>query len=357
MKHARAARLHERIERRRRTPSDRIFPIDPWRIVERRFSPRAHPSARVDLRDLQRLPRPARRPRGGRARRTIPARCSTASTRRGRSSTPRTPTASHAPARRSSTPPTARSSGCSSTTSRSTLTSARILRYERVARHARRRSCAARSSGRRRAASASSCARDGWSRSSAATSRSMHYEVESLDETVHVAVSSELVTHEPLASSGRPARRARLHRQGAAPDGAAQASGTPRDAGAAHPSERAGAGVRDGPRARGAPTTSRSRPTRRATRRAASSCSPTLEPGAAAAAHQVRRLPLRPRSAARRPRRPRQPHARPRARRRPATPSSRPSAATSTEFWERSDVQIDGAAGAPAGRALRPLPA
>jgi alpha,alpha-trehalose phosphorylase len=37
---SRAKRLHKAIEeRRRRTPSERAFPIDPWRIVERRFSP------------------------------------------------------------------------------------------------------------------------------------------------------------------------------------------------------------------------------------------------------------------------------------------------------------------------------
>ena len=65
-----------------------------------------------------------------------PARSSTASTRPGRSSTPRRRTASPRPARRSSTSRTARSSGCSSTTSRSTLRPRASADYERVARHA-----------------------------------------------------------------------------------------------------------------------------------------------------------------------------------------------------------------------------
>ena len=82
------------------------FPVDEWALVETcvlRRGPRRHRDA---LRRRQRLPRDARQPRGGPRRRTRTAPSSTASTRRGRSGTPRRPSASPRPARPSSTSPT-----------------------------------------------------------------------------------------------------------------------------------------------------------------------------------------------------------------------------------------------------------
>ena len=43
--HARAARLRERLqERLRRSPSDRVYPVADWQIVERRFAPEHLPA-------------------------------------------------------------------------------------------------------------------------------------------------------------------------------------------------------------------------------------------------------------------------------------------------------------------------
>ena len=118
--HAGAARLRERLEERlSRSPSEHAYPVADWQVVERRFEPEYLPALEsvfavangyLGLRGTPEEGTPTH----------AAARFSTASTRRGRSSTPKTPTAWPAPARRSSTRPTARSSGSSSTTSPST---------------------------------------------------------------------------------------------------------------------------------------------------------------------------------------------------------------------------------------------
>ena len=99
-------------------PMDRTrFPVDEWRLVETRFESSDLGVDRVALHRRQRLPRPARQLEEGRDwHSTAPS--STASTRPGRSSTPRRRSGSPRSARRSSTRPTPRSSGCTSTTSR-----------------------------------------------------------------------------------------------------------------------------------------------------------------------------------------------------------------------------------------------
>ena len=89
-------------------------------------------SCRDGLRAVERLPRDPRDLRRGPACRTLRGRSSTASTRPGRSCTPRTPTGSRAPGRRSSACPTRRSSASTSTTSRCYIPTARLRRYARV---------------------------------------------------------------------------------------------------------------------------------------------------------------------------------------------------------------------------------
>ena len=90
-----------------RHPLDRgRFPIDPWRLVETTLPRRRPRHDRDAVHRRQRLPRHARQPRGGSRRPTRTAPSSTASTRPGRSGTPRRPSASPAPGRRSSTSPT-----------------------------------------------------------------------------------------------------------------------------------------------------------------------------------------------------------------------------------------------------------
>ena len=78
-------------------------PVAPRRVRPRPQRPRRH---RDPVHRRQRLHRDARQPRGGPRTRSSTAPTSTGSTRPGRSGTPRRPTASPAPARRSSTPPT-----------------------------------------------------------------------------------------------------------------------------------------------------------------------------------------------------------------------------------------------------------
>ena len=76
-------------------PLDRSrFPVDPWRLVETRLRPARPRRHRDAVRRRQRLPRPARQPRGGPRRATRTAPSSTASTRPGRSGTPRRRSAS-----------------------------------------------------------------------------------------------------------------------------------------------------------------------------------------------------------------------------------------------------------------------
>ena len=89
---------------------------DGWRI---RGRPARLPPTSRSSRSATATSACAARPRRARPR-TTPASSSTASTRPGRSSIPRTPTGSPAPGRRSSRRPTARSCACSSTASRST---------------------------------------------------------------------------------------------------------------------------------------------------------------------------------------------------------------------------------------------
>ncbi len=224
MRHARSARLHERIEqRRRRTPSERIFPIDPWRIVESRFSPDLVPQLEstfatsngyLGLRGAHEEGAPAHDPGAllNGFHETWPIVY---------------PEDAYGLARTGQTIVNV----TDGTVIRLfvedepfELASARILRYER-----------------------SLDMRDGilrreveWqtprgqrlvvrSRRLVSLQRRhlavMRYEVESLDETLHVAVSSELVTHEPLASSADP-RAGRGFTGRVLLPGSAEASGT-----------------------------------------------------------------------------------------------------------------------------------
>ena len=95
--------------------------------------------------------------------RGCPAPTSTRSTRSGRCPTPRPATGSPRTARASSTSPTARCSGCSSTTSRSTCATAPCCTTSACSTCAPA-SCTGSPSGARRPASGSGCAPSGWCR-------------------------------------------------------------------------------------------------------------------------------------------------------------------------------------------------
>ena len=107
-------------------------------------------ASRDDLRAVQRLPRHARHLRRGPACARARARTSTASTRPGRSSTPRRPTAWPGSARRSSTLPDATVLELFVDDEPLFLPTARVTRVRPGARHARRHPRRATSSGRRR---------------------------------------------------------------------------------------------------------------------------------------------------------------------------------------------------------------
>ena len=169
----------------------------------------------------------------------------------GRCRTPRPATATPSRARRSSTSPTARSSGCSSTTSRSTSATARCCEHERVPRPARRRprpgdvqlALAGRS---RRSGSAA----PGSSRSPTARSSPIAYEVEPLDDGARIVLQSELVANEELPGAGKDPRVGRGARQPAGADGARRrrpAAAAP----APHPAQRHRGRRRRRPRGRG----------------------------------------------------------------------------------------------------------
>ena len=237
--------------------------------------PSPSPSLRVGVRGRQRLPRPARHARGGRARRTTPARSSTASTRRGRSSTPRTPTASRAPARRSSTRPTARSSACSSTRSRSTSRTAKMRRYERVLDMRtgvlQREVEFETARGQRllRALDAGS------PRSSTATSPHS-YEVTALDSRRRGSRSPPSSSRTGRGETADDPRRGKGFAEKVLAPVERRARRHARRARAAHPQQRARARVRDGARRSTAPRTRRGVPPRATA--PASSCSPTSSP-------------------------------------------------------------------------------
>jgi alpha,alpha-trehalose phosphorylase len=189
-------------ERRRRTPSQRIFPIDPWRIVERRFSPELIPQLEsifavsngyLGLRGHHEEGAPARDPSvllNG-FHETWPIVY---------------PEDAYGLARTGQT--------IVNSTDGSiirlfvddepfTLTTARILRYERLLdmRDAILRREVEWQTPRGQRIVVRSRRLVSLQRRHLAA---MHYEVEALDERVHVAVSSELVTHGPQTRSDDP---------------------------------------------------------------------------------------------------------------------------------------------------------
>ncbi len=144
------------------------------------------------------------------SRTACPAPTSTASTSRARCPTPRPATATPRRARRSSTSPTARSSGCWSTTSRSTSATASCRSHERTldlrAGVLRRRVEWASPAGR--AVRVSSVRLVSFAQRAVAA---ILYEVEPLDSAARLVVQSELVANEPMptrAGDPRAPRRA-----------------------------------------------------------------------------------------------------------------------------------------------------
>ena len=102
----------------------RAFPVEPWALRETELDLDVLAQTESRVRARQRAHRAAREPRRGRAARPAGHLSRTASTRCARCPTPRPATAARRPARRWSTSPTARSSACWSTTSRSTCATA-----------------------------------------------------------------------------------------------------------------------------------------------------------------------------------------------------------------------------------------
>ena len=161
-----------RVNRITSDPLDRgHFPVDEWALRETEFDQRRSRAARrrcsPSATAISACAGNMEEGRDGHAT----ARSSTASTRPGRSATPRRPTASRAWGRRSSTSPTRRSSASTSTTSRWWSARPSSSRTRGCSTSATACSCAS-WSGARRPASACASAPGGWCRSPSATSRS-----------------------------------------------------------------------------------------------------------------------------------------------------------------------------------------
>ena len=245
--------------------------------IAERASPPSTAALRVGVRGRQRLPRRARHARGGHARPRRRRGAQRLPRDAGRSSTPRTPTGSRAPGRRSSTPtdgsidppvrrrraarPRDRAGRCASSAC-STCAPAccsREVEWET----ARGRGC--------------SCARAGSPRSRDRHLVAIDYEVDALDARRRIAISSELVHPRAGAGRRRSAPRQGLRRglldagRGATRVGTAPCctlatrnSGLELACGMEHDVDGADGHGRD---------------ERRGRRRAASSCSPTLAAG------------------------------------------------------------------------------
>ena len=183
------------------------YDVEPWASARPSSTSTCLAQSRVRLRALQRPHRPARQPRRGRAARAprhLPQRLlrdAAAALRRGRLRLPGGgPDAS-------STSPTARSSGCSSTTSRSTSATASCAPRAR-ARPARRDAHPRGRVDLADRAARSGCARPGSSPSPSGRSPRSPTRSSRSTSRPRVVLQSELVTNEPLpASERRPARR------------------------------------------------------------------------------------------------------------------------------------------------------
>ena len=151
--------------RRSRTRCDRTrFPVDAWRLVETRFDERRPRHHRDAVRRRQRLPRHARQRRGGPRLRTRTAPSSTASTRPGRSSTPRRRSASRAIGQTIVNAPDAKVIRLYVDDEPLLLPIADLLDYERGARLPHRRAAPASSCGAPRRQAGAGRSAPGWSR-------------------------------------------------------------------------------------------------------------------------------------------------------------------------------------------------